>query len=318
MTSASDQTVAAKGGPAREGTTLAILAITLAIVMWGAAPVANRFLVGVGNQQITPGALLALRFGLAALLLFPLAWHARPHRWDRHDQIMALLAALCGVIGYNLPVTLGQTTIPAGTAALVLATEPVWILILWALSKRQAPTWGAILGAVIGLIGIAVLETGNLELIGTASLSGIGFVLLAAFFWSAYCVLAAGLIRRKGALAVTSTTMAIGCIPFLAAHGLDVPQAVRGLNTAGLAAVCVLAIGSTVIATLLWNYGVATLPGPRSGSFLYGVPVIGVLAGHVVLDEPLSLRVILAAILVISGVVIAQAHERRRTRRLST
>ena len=121
--------------------------------MWGTAPVANRFLVGGGMQQITPGALLAVRFGLSALLVLPLALRARIDRWDRRDQLLLLASTLIGVVGYNLPVTLGQVTVPASTTALVIATEPIWIILLWALRERRRPSYSAVIGALIGLAG---------------------------------------------------------------------------------------------------------------------------------------------------------------------
>lgn len=287
----------------------ALLAVSAAVVMWGLAPVANRFLVGGATGQVAPGPLLALRFGLAALVLLPLALRTRLHRWERRDQVICLVAALCGVVGYNLPVTLGLVTVPAGATALIVATEPVWILFLWALLKRQAPSKMAAFGAVIGLTGIAILESGNFGRLSMESLSGMSLVMLGAFFWSAYCVLTADLIRRKGALAVTSITVVIGSLPFLIVNGPQLPDVVRGLDTAGLLAVGLLAFGSSVVATILWNQGVGALPGSRSGAFLHGVPIIGVFAGHYFLGEALSLRVAMAAILVLSGVLVAQLHE---------
>jgi drug/metabolite transporter (DMT)-like permease len=295
-----------------ESTIIAVLAISIAVAMWGLAPVANRYLVGNVTQQVTPGALLALRFSLSAVILLPLAIRARVDRWQRNDQLTCLAATLCGVVGYNLPVTLGQVTVPAGTTALIIATEPIWILIFWTLRARQAPTRGAILGALIGLFGICLLEVEHVGYRSSASFSGIALVMLGAISWSAYCVLAADLIRRKGALAVTSTTIVIGCLPFLLANGSELPGAVRSFNNADFGNLALLAFGSSVVATLLWNHGVAVLPGPRSGAFLHGIPIVGVFAGHFFLKEMLSRGIVLAGTLIVSGVILAQFDKTRR------
>lgn len=288
-----------------------ILALTLAVAMWGTAPVANRFLVGSGMQQITPGALLAVRFGLSALLVLPLALRARIDRWDRRDQLLLLASTLIGVVGYNLPVTLGQVTVPASTTALVIATEPIWIILLWALRERRWPRYSAVLGALTGLAGIALVETAELDRLAVESVAGLALVLMGAFCFAAYCVLTAELVRRRGALSVTAATLVIGSIPFLLANGWSIPAAVQGLDTGGLAALALLAIGSNVVATMLWNHGISVLPGPRSGVFLYAMPIIGVLASHVVLGEPLSWRVLVAVACVLTGVVVAQLGGRK-------
>src|SRR5439155_5298566 len=112
-----------------------------AVIMWGLAPVATRALVG----QLAPLPLLVLRIGLSGLVLLPWCAHrlirmrrATPAGTPRGEvtrlglgQLGRLAAAglLC-MVGYNLPVTVGLQWVPASTAALILATEPVWILAL--------------------------------------------------------------------------------------------------------------------------------------------------------------------------------------------
>jgi len=300
------------------GLALPIGALSLAIMMWGATPVASRYLVGSDAPLIEPGPLVAFRFALSALILLPLFIRARPFEWSVGDLGFAAVIAGCGVVGYNLPVTFGQVSVPAGTTALIIATEPVWILLLWALRDRRRPTLGAVSGAGIGLIGILILVGANLGHIGREALGGIALVMTGAFFWSLYCVLAAGFIKRKGVLNVTATTVVIGCIPLLLLFGQQVPDAVSALGTDGFLAILLLALGSTVIATLFWNYGVGMLPGPQSGAFLHGIPVIGILAGNLFLSEQVSITIVIAAILVISGVVVAQMTERGQAASLDT
>ena len=96
-----------------------------AVGMWGLAPVATRALV----LQLAPLPLLVLRMAVAAVVLLP--WCVPVlRRLDRAAAGRLVTAGLLGMVGYMLPVTVGIQWLPASTAALILATEPVWIMSL--------------------------------------------------------------------------------------------------------------------------------------------------------------------------------------------
>ena len=113
-----------------------------AVCLWGLAPVATR--AAVGHLPALP--LLLIRLAAASLVLLPFAW---PVFWRLRPRSAARLLAAggLGLIGYNLPVTLGLRWLPAATAGLLLATEPVWVLVLGRLFTRERggvrPGWAA-------------------------------------------------------------------------------------------------------------------------------------------------------------------------------
>ena len=97
----------------------------IAVCLWGLAPVATRALV----SQLAPLALLTVRQLLAASVLLPWAVPVM-RRIAARDMPWFVAAGLLGMIGYNLPVTVGLQWLPASSAGLLLATEPVWVLVL--------------------------------------------------------------------------------------------------------------------------------------------------------------------------------------------
>ena len=103
----------------------ALAAGLVAVCLWGLAPVATRAAVG----HLSPLPLLLIRLAAASLVLLPWAWpvfrRLRPRPAGR-----LVAAGLLGLVGYNLPVTVGLLWLPAATAGLLLATEPVWVLVL--------------------------------------------------------------------------------------------------------------------------------------------------------------------------------------------
>src|SRR6202041_3544148 len=90
-------------------------------------------------------------------VLLPWAWpvfgRLRPRSAGR-----LLAAGVLGLVGYNLPVTLGLRWLPAATAGLLLATEPVWVLVLGRLftgERGGVRPWLGSAGALVGGAGLA-------------------------------------------------------------------------------------------------------------------------------------------------------------------
>src|SRR5215813_12964234 len=124
----------------------------MAVGLWGLAPVATRAVV----SHISPLSLLTLRLGLAALVLLP--WAMPVFRRLRLRPAGRLLAAgLLGLVGYNLPVTVGLQWLPASTAGLLLATEPVWVLVISLVFLAERAGFRIVLGTGVALAGVAVI-----------------------------------------------------------------------------------------------------------------------------------------------------------------
>src|SRR6185503_9974354 len=123
------------------------------------------------------------RFGVAGLILFVWAVgkgesiRASLSLWPRAFIIGALLL-LCG----NGGVTWAERYIASGLAALLVATEPLWVVMLnWAITRKR-PNAKVLFGVLLGLIGVVLLVGGQLNdgrEVSRQSLAGVGAVLLA-------------------------------------------------------------------------------------------------------------------------------------------
>ena len=134
----------------------------VAVSLWGLAPVAIRAAV----VHLAPLPLLVLRLGVAAVVLLP--WAVPVFGRLRPRSAVRLMAAGgLGLIGYNLPVTAGLQWLPASTAGLLLATEPIWVMVLGYLCLAERGGARAWLGSAIALAGVAVLA-------GPGALTGTG------------------------------------------------------------------------------------------------------------------------------------------------
>lgn len=280
-----------------------IVALLMAVALWGLAPVGNRYLV----IRYDPLGILALRFALASIAFLPmLRGVARRPLTGRHIRLL-VISGVVGILGYNLPVTIGQQTTSAGMAGLIIASEPIWILLLWCVTQRRWPDLRSSCGAAIGLVGIAIIlsaEQGD-DLAASTGLLGPLLVLLAAIAWSLYCVLMRDVSTAYGPIGATAMTVQIGTIPMLLLGAAPAYHVMIALTGTDWLVMLALTLGSTVIAVLLWNQAVLEVTAPRAGPFLYLVPLVSIAGGVVALSERPPLLVLIGGGVVLLGVIIA-------------
>lgn len=298
----------------QHGDLLTLGALLVSALCWGAAPVATRYLLA----YFSPLPLLLLRFLIAAIFFLPMLVSLRAKLWTKRDGVLAIFCGLTAIIGYNIMVTYGLRWIPSGIAGLLLATEPIWIALISFVILRERLRWQVITGLLLALVGIAVLS-GTASLTSFASgnptfLAGAGLVLLSAMMWAIYVVAVRPLSRKFGARSSTAVTIVVGTIPLLVAGNRNLVPRLIALPFAAWAALLLLALGSTVVSTICFNYGVARTSSSRAGLFLYLVPLVSVAGGGLFLHEQIGSTVIVSGLLILAGVALAQVERWPRSK----
>jgi drug/metabolite transporter (DMT)-like permease len=297
----------------------------MAVVMWGLAPVATRALV----PQLAPLPLLVLRLAMAGLVLLPWALPVF-RRLDRRSLARLAAAGLLGMIGYNLPVTVGLQWVPAATAGLLLATEPLWVLLIAATFRTERPGRRTWLGSTVALGGVVLLAGPQALLAlpephptaahgaGAANLAGIALVLLGTLCFGAYTIALRPLSQAYGALPATAATTVAGALPYLAFAGMISAPRLAALPGPAWGELLFLAFGSTVAGMLLWNRAVLDGGSTRVSLLLYLEPLVSVVSAVLLLGERLSPGTVAGGALVLAGVIVTGAvtgGPAQRTRR---
>lgn len=162
-----------------------VLLLTLPPLLWAGNAVVGRLLVG----QVPPLTLNFLRWVLALAVLLPLAWRAlRPlsRIWDRWVYLMTI--GVLGVGAYNSLQYLALVTSTPLNVTLVASSLPVWTLLIGALFYGVQPTRRELVGATMGLVGVAVVVSrGSWEALSTVRfVPGDLYILVAIFGWAVY------------------------------------------------------------------------------------------------------------------------------------
>lgn len=283
-----------------------IATLLIAVTLWGFAPVGNRYLV----VRFDPLAILALRFTIASLAFVPMLRGLRRCPRDRRVLTLLAISGVIGICGYNLPVMIGQQTTSAGMAGLIIASEPIWILLIWCLFERRWPGLRSSAGALIGLTGIVLIISAQHDLaqaVGT-DIWGPVLILISAMAWSLYCVLMREVSAAFGPVRATALTIQIGTLPMLLIGAGPAVALAVDLSVFNWIITVGLTLGSTVIAVLLWNRASAEIGATKAGPFLYLIPVVSIAGGMLFLGEQQPLQVLVGGAVVLGGVILASTQ----------
>ncbi|WP_228560656.1 EamA family transporter [Catenulispora pinisilvae] len=295
---------------AQQMTKAAWIALAAVYVLWGSTYLGIRYAI----ESIPPLSSAALRFILAGLILGGfLAIRRGPSvlRVTRGQLASAALIGLLLLLGGNGFVVLSEQYIPVGTSALLVASVPLWIVVFRALTKDR-PNARTLVGVLIGFAGLVVLmRPGG----GGAHnyLLGVSLVLIASVSWAFGSVASkAWLTPPKDVFVASAYQMVfggIGCAVAAALHGEHFhPGAVTG--TSAWATLYLVAAGSLVAfcsyVWLLKNAPISTV-----ATYAYVNPVVAVALGALFLNEAITLAVVVGGLIVVLGVAVVIATERR-------
>jgi drug/metabolite transporter (DMT)-like permease len=297
---------------------LSWIALAVVYVVWGSTYLAIR--VGVGHMP--PLLFAGIRYVVAGALLYPIAVRVTGGRGSGPGRarpgVRAWLAgAAVGILllsAGNGGVTFAERTLPSGFAAVLVATVPLWMIVFAWPMQHQHVTWRSAAGLVLGLAGVAIL-VGS----GTASgrISGVLVVLAAAAAWGFGSVLSHRLPLPGHALLAAAIEMLAGGVALLAV------AAVTGefshvqwssIPAASWIALAYLIGPGSILAFTAYGYALSHLPVTTVSTYAYVNPVVAVLAGIVILGEPLTWREGVGAALVVGSVVIILHRSRRADR----
>jgi drug/metabolite transporter (DMT)-like permease len=284
--------------------TLTYVKLVAAMAMWGGTWIAGRV---IAQELSAPIAVAAMRFVVAGLVVGGVmlaSGSGIPLPKDRQEWGLVWALGFFGIFLYGLCFFFGLQHIPAGRGALVVALNPVVIVLLaWAIGKEGMNRRKA-LGCAVALAGcLTVIGNGDpLALLqGTV---GIGEWLIVGCVacWTAYTFIGWQATGRFSALATTLYACFTGAILLglaaLVQGGIDL----AAWSWRVWSGMLFLAIFGTAIAYTWFTAAVHQLGAGHASVFINLVPVFAVLQAAVLLDERLGLPVLFGGLLVIAGV----------------
>ncbi|MFD2122898.1 EamA family transporter [Streptomyces cirratus] len=283
-------------------------ALTLVYVLWGSTYLAIRIVV-----QTMPPFLSGARFITAGLLLAGVvAWRFGPSalRVTRAQLGSAVLVGLLLILGGNGLVVLGETAVPSGLAALLIAAVPVWLVVLRAATGDRPPA-RTVAGVLLGLAGLAVLTSPAFG--GDVRLWGVLLVLTASVLWALGSFASSKLPLPANPFAGSVYQMLAGGIGgILTGLARGEQQALRpsDFSTASWLALGYLVVFGSLVAFTSYVWLLSSAPLSLVATYAYVNPVVAVALGSLILDEPLTWPIVTGGAIVVAGVGLIVSTER--------
>ncbi|MGF1640367.1 MAG: DMT family transporter [Rhodospirillales bacterium] len=275
------------------------------VAMWGS----SFMLTKIAVAAMPPSTVVAGRLGIAAVVLsgaLVMAGRRLPG-WGRHWLFFVAMALIGNCIPFWL-ISWGQQRIDSGAAGILMAAMPLATVVLaHRFVDGERLNRSRLLGFATGFCGIVVLVGPEALL----ELGGGGSALLSelAVLAGALCYAVATIVARRrphsdALVAAAGVTIAAAVMMAPAAAGAGLPPV--ALSAGAVAAVLVLGVMSTALATVVY-FKLVTVAGPSFLSLInYLIPLWAVLVGMVVLGERPEWTALLALAMVLSGIALSE------------
>ena len=302
---------------AKRNRTRILLAFAAVYVLWGSTYLFIKYAI----ETIPPFALGATRFVVSGGLLYALArWRGAP----RPTALELRLAAITGVLmlGFgNGGVMLAEKTVPSGIVALIVSSVPIWVVLLdWLRPKGTRPRKAMFAGLALGLIGMVIL-IGPKAIVGEGHIdeTGAAILLVGSISWSVGTLMTRWANRPGSPLVFAALQMLAASAAMLVMSLISGDW--RQFSWSGLTPLSVfsfwyLVIAGSIIGYTAYVYLLGVVSAAKASTYAYVNPIIAVVLGWLFANEPLGVRTIVAAGVILGGVAIitsAQASAKSPT-----
>jgi drug/metabolite transporter (DMT)-like permease len=309
-TSSSSTTFAAASVKPEANRLLVVFCFGAIYLIWGSTYLAIRYAV----ESLPALYVVSFRHVCAGLILlvWAVAKGARP-TWEQ-IRASAVIGFLFFLVGHGT-LHWAEKFVPSGLAALLIAVEPIFVFLM---SSAAARVWrlNAMLlaGILMGLAGVALLMRGSTGEAGPKAMAGLFAILIGTVSWSAGIIYSrksklSGSPVLLSALSLLSGAVMLFVVGTLLGEWRGL--AIARITTREWAAIVYLILFGSVITFTAYNWLLEHFSPTLVATHTYVNPVVAVLLGWACAGEALTMRVGVAAAMVIAAVVLVDRGTNR-------
>lgn len=276
------------------------LALGAVYLIWGSTYLGIRFAI----ETIPPFLMAGCRYLTAGAVLYGWArFRGAPRPSLLHWRSAVVIGAFL-LLGGNGAVVWAEQRVDSGLAALLVSTEPLWIVLLfWLRSGRKRLDPRVIAGLLLGFTGVMLLvrpgASGSVDLLGAAAL------VLGALSWAWGSLYGQRAPLPASPLTSTGMQMLGGGALLLVASTLTGEPAhfdLAAVSTRSLLAVAYLVVFGAIVAFTAYVWLLRVAPPVLVSTYAYVNPVVAVFLGWALAGEPLTAATLGAAAVILAGV----------------
>lgn len=279
---------------------LAHLSAAIAVTIFGLTFVAIK----IALRDVPPFTIALIRFAVASVFLFPLAWRKRCSIRGRLPWAKLTLMGLCGITSFFILQNLGLVYTSASNASLILASIPAVTVLLAAGFLGERLTRVKALGVALTMVGVVmIILSSATSLSFSASLKGELMIFGSAISWAIYTIVGRSLVIRVPSIQLTAYSIFIGTA-FLTPFSLyeHATQDIGPISIQSWVAMIFLGMIASGVAFLLYNYSLNHLEAGKAATYVNLSPFVTILAATLFLDEKVNPMGLLGGALIIIGI----------------
>jgi len=283
----------------RDSQLLILLAFGCIYIIWGSTYLAIHYAI----ETIPPLFVASFRHLIAGALLFAWCWH-RGLRPVRKQWIASfVLGVLFFLIGHGT-LHWAQQTLPSGMAAILVATEPIFVAIIVMITGRTRLTPALLLGVLLGLGGVALIFATDVRTGRSEMLSSL-VVLIGAASWSI------GMVYSRRAALHPDSHMAAAMSLLAGAVLLSLGGIVTGeiaslhftaISMKSFLALLYLAVAGSLVAYSAYFWLLDRFPPTLIATHTFVNPLVALALGWALAGEVLAPRVVFGGLVIIAAI----------------
>jgi drug/metabolite transporter (DMT)-like permease len=281
----------------------------LTAIFWGGTFIAGRIVA----KEALPFSASFLRFAVASVFLILMTWRieGKLPKIDRQTIFTVCLLGLTGVFAYNAFFFKGLQSIDASRAALIIALNPVLISLFSSLLFHERLTPVKIIGILMSVTGaMTVVSRGNpLYLfqghLGWGEINIFGCVLS----WVSFSLIGKLVLNKITPLVSVCYSSLIGAV------ALSIPASLESIwsslpkySTITWVGLFYLGFFGTVLGFVWYYEGIKKIGPTKAGLFINVVPLSAVVMAYFLLNEPITLSLLVGTVLVSAGIFLTNTN----------
>lgn len=296
-------------------TIIMIAAFAAVYLIWGSTYLAMKFAI-----ETLPSFLMAgTRFLIAGIVL--LIWARLSADYERPKLVHWRTSLIVGgllLLGGNGGVVIAQHYLPSSLTALLIATEPFWVVLIgWLFMGYSRPNLKVILGLLVGFVGVSLLISGRGLALGDGNgqFLGIALIVFSTIAWASGSLYGLRAPSPKSSLLAAGMQMVSGGI-LLILLGIITGEW-QSFNVANVSvnswiAFGYLAIFGSLIGFTAYSWLLKNVEPSLASTYAYVNPVIAVILGWAIAGESLSGQMLVGAGVIIGSVVLITSHHKEK------
>ena len=278
---------------------VAEIGAAVCVIIWGVTFIYSKELMAF----LSPLQLMGARFLIAFIVLA--AIHPK-WSFDLRTEWVFVLMALFGNLIYYITENMALTYTYTSEVCILTSTTSMMSLILMHVVFKDHISRMQTGGFMLSLVGV-ILVAFNGAVVLNLDPMGDALALMSAFSWALYGIMLRLYNKNTDGMVLTRKMMFYGflmTVPLIAieGHSFDAsfllePNSIFGMFFLGVLGSC--------LCFILWNRSVRELGVVKSNIFIYAMPVVTLIAGHIAFDESITLMAVVGTVMVITGMLMA-------------